>query len=104
MVKEYRSSSSELLSRLKQIRKIQGLSQMELATASGLQQSHISKIETGSLDPHLSTVEELAESVGYRLVLLPIPIVPFALSLCDEFEENDDWEERIRTSDDSRYF
>lgn len=104
MARQRQSNATELLSRFKQIRKSMRLSQAELATASGLRQSHISKIETGWLDPHLSTIEEIADAIGYRLVLLPIPIVPFAMSLSDEFEENDDWEQRIRISDDSRYF
>lgn len=59
------------------IREVQGqrvkaaLSQRALAARSGLTQAHISQIETGSLEPGLSSFIEMARALDLEVVLVP---------------------------------
>jgi transcriptional regulator with XRE-family HTH domain len=54
--------------RLKELRKAAGLSQMELARASGLSLSIITQLEQGrATDPKLSTLKALAKALGCTL-------------------------------------
>lgn len=53
--------------RLKALRAKRGWKQAYLAEVSGVNRSHISEIETGKRDPHLSLVEMLATSFGMSL-------------------------------------
>jgi transcriptional regulator with XRE-family HTH domain len=53
---------------LKELRKAAGLSQMELARASGLSLSVITQLEQGrATDPKLSTLKALAKALGCTL-------------------------------------
>jgi transcriptional regulator with XRE-family HTH domain len=64
------------------IREIQGqrakaaLSQRALAARSGLTQSHISQIETGRLEPGLSSFIEMARALDLEVVLVPKKLLP----------------------------
>ncbi len=44
----------------------EGMSQSELARRSGLQQSHISKLEAGRMEPRVTTIFTLADAIGIR--------------------------------------
>lgn len=46
-----------------------GLTQKELAKLSGVSQANISKFETGSSCPHISTLKKLADGLGKKLVI-----------------------------------
>ncbi|MDR1594306.1 MAG: helix-turn-helix transcriptional regulator [Prevotellaceae bacterium] len=52
---------------VKKLRKKLKLSQGKLANLSGINQSHISRIESGKKDPSLSTLEKIANSVGKKV-------------------------------------
>ncbi|MCB1826812.1 MAG: helix-turn-helix transcriptional regulator, partial [Coxiellaceae bacterium] len=61
----------KITTELKQIRADSGLSQSALGERVGLPQNHISKIESGKTDPRLSSLIEIARSLGYELMLVP---------------------------------
>ena len=56
-----------------QLRKEKGLTQKELAEKTGIDQSDISKIETGNANPALSTLKRLADGMDMILRLEFIP-------------------------------
>lgn len=61
----------KLLHELQSIRKARKMCQSELGKKLNLPQSHISKIESGNVDPRLSTVLDIARMLGHDLVLIP---------------------------------
>jgi transcriptional regulator with XRE-family HTH domain len=62
--------------RLQQARTARVLTQAELGTLVGLPQSHISKIERGETDFQWTTLEQIANTVGLSVVLVPTGLVP----------------------------
>lgn len=60
------------------LRKEAGLTQEELAQILNTQKSNISRLENvnSSSSPKLSTIEEYAEAVGYRVEINFVPIEP----------------------------
>ena len=46
-----------------------GLTQKELAKLSGVSQANISKFETASSRPHISTLKKIADGLGKKLVI-----------------------------------
>ena len=63
-----------------------GLSQRELASRLGMTQAHISRIESGLVDPRLSTVVEIARAVGSIPMLIPRRALPAVLGVLRDFE------------------
>ena len=63
-----------------------GLSQRELALRVGMTQAHISRIESGLVDPRLSTVVEIARAVGSMPMLIPRRALPAVLGVLRNFE------------------
>ncbi len=63
-----------------------GLSQRELALRVGMTQAHISRIESGLVDPRLSTVVEIAKAVGSMPMLIPRRALPAVLGVLRNFE------------------
>lgn len=61
---------------LRQARELKGWSQRELAARSGVTQANISKIETGQVDPQLSTLVELARFLDLEVTLAPRQATP----------------------------
>lgn len=61
---------------LKRARRRKGLSQRALGARVHIPQSHISKIESGAVDPQLSTLLELARSLELDLRLVPRSALP----------------------------
>ncbi len=55
-------------------RKASGMTQKELSEVTGIAQSDISKLENGSANPSLRTLQRLAAGMGMRLKLEFIPI------------------------------
>lgn len=53
--------------RLRLARQMQGRSQREVATAIGIGHGHLSQIETGQVNPKLSTVRRLADYLDISL-------------------------------------
>jgi transcriptional regulator with XRE-family HTH domain len=64
------------------IREVQGqrikmaMSQRALAARSGLTQAHISQIETGRLEPGLSSFIQMARALDLEVVLVPKKLLP----------------------------
>ena len=56
---------------LRSARETQGLSQRALSAMAGVPQSHISKIENGTVDLRVSSLVELARVLDLELVLVP---------------------------------
>jgi transcriptional regulator with XRE-family HTH domain len=52
---------------LRRIRKERGLTQRELADASGVDPATISLVETGKRRPHLETLDSLADALGVEV-------------------------------------
>lgn len=69
-------SSEEIIRRLRESREASGISQRTLSARSGLTQSHISQIETGTLEPGLSSFLQLARALDLELMLVPRKLVP----------------------------
>lgn len=61
---------------LREAREAKAWSQRELAARSGLTQANISKIETGQVDPQLSTLVELARFLDLEVTLAPRQAAP----------------------------
>lgn len=53
-----------------------GISQRDLSARSGLTQAHISQIESGKLEPGLSSFIDLARALDLELVLVPKRMLP----------------------------
>ena len=60
------SSRKALGQKLVKARKQRGVTQVQLAEASGVQQAEISKIERGLANPTFSTLESLASRLGLQ--------------------------------------
>ena len=50
--------------RIAALRKLQGLSQEQLADRAGLQRTHISRIESGKYDVTICVLQSIAEALG----------------------------------------
>jgi transcriptional regulator with XRE-family HTH domain len=58
---------------LRGARRARGISQRELARRTGIAQPTIARIEAGSADPRLATLERLLEACGYVIEAAPRP-------------------------------
>lgn len=63
------SKSARILlgNRIKELRKENRLTQERLALMVGIEQSHLSRIESGSRNPSFDLLEKIAESLGTTL-------------------------------------
>ena len=68
--------SHGLLARLAHARKAANLTQAELAERAGLSRMTVQRLESGSLDPRLSTLQELARALDMQLQVLPAETAP----------------------------
>ncbi len=71
---------------LKAEREARGLSQRALGKLAGVPQSHISKIENGTVDLRLSSLIELARVLGLELMLVPRKALPAVKSIVRRIE------------------
>ena len=67
---------SDIISSLKNARKSIHISQKDLGLKMNLPQSHISQIESGNVDPRLSSITELSRVLGLEIMLIPRNLVP----------------------------
>lgn len=77
-----------IVSRLKTARQQKGMSQRELGAKIGVPQSHISKIENGSVDLQASTLIELSRVLDMELLLVPRNLAPAFKALLKNREED----------------
>jgi transcriptional regulator with XRE-family HTH domain len=68
--------SEEIIREVQGQRVKAGLSQRALAARSGLTQAHISQIETGRLEPGLSSFIQMARALDLEVVLVPKKLLP----------------------------
>jgi transcriptional regulator with XRE-family HTH domain len=68
--------SEELIQAMKDRRTAAHISQRALSGRSGLTQAHISQIETGSLEPGLSSFIDMARGLDLEVVLVPKKLMP----------------------------
>ena len=66
---------------LREAREAAGLSQRALSNLAGLTQSHVSHIESGSKDPGLSKIIDIARALNLELVLVTRKMLPAIESL-----------------------
>ena len=66
------STTNKLSEAVKRIRKQHGLSQGELADIAGISLPSLSRLERGKETIRLDLLTKVAESLGYRLELVPI--------------------------------
>ncbi len=72
---------THIADKLKAEREARGLSQLALSKLAGIPQSHISKIENGTVDLRLSSLIELARVLGLELILVPRKALPAVKSI-----------------------
>jgi|SRR5882757_2590564 len=58
-----------------------GLSQRALGAKLGIAQSHLSKIERAAVDPQVSSLVEIARTLGLELMFVPKQLVPAVQAL-----------------------
>jgi len=75
------SEIDKIIVALKNARKAQGLSQVELSERVGVPQSHISKIENGNVDIQLSSLKQIARALDFELQLVPKKALPAVQSI-----------------------
>lgn len=59
---------AQIISRIVEARREQGLSQRDLADETGIKQPVIARHEAGDTDPRLSTVSRICSALGLQLV------------------------------------
>ena len=72
---------THIANQLKAEREARGLSQRALSKLAGIPQSHISKIESGTVDLRLSSLIELARALNLEMVLVPRKVLPAVKSI-----------------------
>ncbi|MER2492675.1 helix-turn-helix domain-containing protein [Catenovulum sediminis] len=73
--------TEQILESLREARVRKGFSQRELSARSGVPQSHISKIESGSVDLRMSSLIALARVLDLELLVAPKKSVPAIKSI-----------------------
>ena len=68
--------TEQILESLREARVRKGFSQRELSARSGVPQSHISKIESGSVDLRISSLIALARVLDLELLVAPKKSIP----------------------------
>jgi predicted transcriptional regulator len=82
---------SPLREQLKIARKARKLSQKQLGQGLGWAQAHVSEIESGRVDPRLSSVIQMSRLVDQELMLVPRTLVPAVQALLSGQEEKSLW-------------
>ncbi len=75
------TESSDIIAAIRDARKAKGLSQSELSSRIGVPQSHISKIENGTVNLKLSSLIQIARALDLELKLVPRKSLPAVESL-----------------------
>ena len=63
-----------LLESLVKARKVRGWTQGQLAKRAMLSRATVQQVESGSVDPHFSTLYEIARALGMQLMAVPAPL------------------------------
>ena len=70
-----------LILQAREVREASGVSQRALSERAGLTQSHISQIESGKMEPGLSSFIDMTRALDLELMLVPKKLVPAVLGL-----------------------
>lgn len=73
--------SESLTEQAREVREASGVSQRALSERAGLTQSHISQIESGKMEPGLSSFIDMTRALDLELMLVPKKLVPAVLNL-----------------------
>ncbi|MEI5676689.1 helix-turn-helix transcriptional regulator [Mesorhizobium sp. CGMCC 1.15528] len=73
--------SERLIAQTREVREASGVSQRALSKRAGLTQSHISQIESGKMEPGLSSFIDITRALDLELMLVPKKLVPAVLGL-----------------------
>ena len=65
--------ADEIVQALIEARHVSGITQKELSNRTGISQGDISKLENGSANPSLRTLQRLANGMGMKLKLEFVP-------------------------------
>ena len=72
---EHPAANQAAASAVASARALSGMSQKQLAAATGIDQSDISKIERGVANPSISTLERIAKALGGKLAIsIAVPV------------------------------
>jgi len=85
---------TDLRQQIRDARAKRGWGQRELAAQVGLQQPHISAIESGEVVPRFDTLLDLVRVLNLDLLLVPRALVPAVRSLIRAQQEPEGSEER----------
>lgn len=69
IIKKKTENNMKLANEIIRIRTEQGITQKELASLCGIQQSNISRLENGTYNPSIQLLEKIALAVGKELVI-----------------------------------
>lgn len=70
---EHNIETNGIIQALTEARRASGMTQKELSVLTGIAQGDISKLESGSANPSLKTLQRLAEGMGMKLKLEFVP-------------------------------
>ncbi len=73
--------SESLIAQARETREASGVSQRALSERAGLTQSHISQIESGKMEPGLSSFIDMTRALDLEVMLVPKKLVPAVLGL-----------------------
>ncbi|ORE97077.1 helix-turn-helix transcriptional regulator [Aurantimonas sp. 22II-16-19i] len=68
--------SESLIAHAREVREASDMSQRALSERAGLTQSHISQIESGKMEPGLSSFIDMTRALDLELMLVPKKLVP----------------------------
>lgn len=74
-------------STLRARRKTLKLSQEQVAVLTGKAQSQIARLEAGKEDPRLSSIVQVARSLGTELIAVPVRLLPAVRHLLEQHTE-----------------
>jgi transcriptional regulator with XRE-family HTH domain len=94
----------EIAAGIKAARAAKGFTQKQLGERVGLPQSHISKIESGSVDLQLSSLIEIARALSLELKLVPRKTLPAIESVVRSQRERSDTSRALATIAETNRF
>jgi len=89
-----KSLPADIRQQIRDARATRGWGQRELAAQIGLQQPHVSAIESGQVVPRFDTLLDLVRVLDLDLLLVPRALVPAVQSLIRTQQQPEDSEER----------
>jgi transcriptional regulator with XRE-family HTH domain len=89
-------AGSHIYATLKAARQAKGLSQRALSESVGMPQSHISKIEQGTVDLQMSSLLSFARALDIEIMLVPRKLVPAVEAITKTQRDSSDASPAVR--------